>query len=77
MLVINYFYFCSGISSLCFTSHGEALYLHSSSELQRVSLSAQYITQAHCQLELPPGVRPKKEEEETEEAAQVRILIPF
>lgn len=64
----------SGISSLCFTKHGEALYLHSSSELQRVSLSAQHITQAHCHLELPPGVRPGKEteaeEEEEEEEAE-------
>lgn len=56
-----------GISSLCFTKHGEALYLHSSSELQRVSLSAQHSTQAHCHLELPPGVRPSKVEEENEE----------
>lgn len=30
----------SGISSLCFTNHGEALYMMSSSELQRISLSA-------------------------------------
>ncbi|XP_034242860.1 lethal(2) giant larvae protein homolog 1 isoform X2 [Thrips palmi] len=67
-----------GISSLCFTKHGEALYLHSSSELQRVSLSAQHITQAHCHLELPPGVRPgreveaeaEEEEEEEEEAEE-------
>lgn len=33
------FYF-SGISSLCFTNFGEAFYMMSSSELQRVSLSA-------------------------------------
>lgn len=32
--------FSSGISSLCFTNHGEALYMMSSSELQRISLSA-------------------------------------
>ncbi|XP_049283036.1 lethal(2) giant larvae protein [Anopheles funestus] len=30
----------NGISSLCFTSHGEALYMMSSSEVQRISLSA-------------------------------------
>lgn len=30
----------NGISSLCFTSHGEALYMMSSSEVQRVTLSA-------------------------------------
>lgn len=58
-----------GISSLCFTKHGEAFYLHSSSELQRVSLSAEHVTIAHCQLELPSGVRPKKEGEEVEEEA--------
>ncbi|KAE8741158.1 hypothetical protein FOCC_FOCC013321 [Frankliniella occidentalis] len=56
-----------GISSLCFTKHGEALYLHSSSELQRVALSAQHITLAHCHLNLPPGVRPRKDEDENEE----------
>ncbi|VVD04476.1 unnamed protein product [Leptidea sinapis] len=30
----------SGITSLCFSKRGEALYLHSSSELQRITLSA-------------------------------------
>lgn len=34
------FYISSGISSLCFTNYGEALYMMSSSELQRISLSA-------------------------------------
>lgn len=33
----------NGISSLCFTSHGEALYMMSSSEVQRVTLSAMKI----------------------------------
>lgn len=33
-------FFLSGISSLCFTNYGEALYMMSSSELQRISLSA-------------------------------------
>ncbi|XP_012269374.2 lethal(2) giant larvae protein homolog 1 isoform X3 [Athalia rosae] len=47
----------NGISSLTFTKAGEALYLHSSSELQRISLSATRITKAHCALNLPPNAR--------------------
>ncbi|XP_076275605.1 LLGL domain-containing protein l(2)gl isoform X3 [Rhynchophorus ferrugineus] len=43
----------NGISSLVFTKQAEALYLHSSSELQRISLSATAITQARCYLPLP------------------------
>lgn len=49
--------FSSGISSLVFTKDAEALYLHSSSELQRLSLSAQMITSARCYLDLPNCVR--------------------
>lgn len=40
----------SGISSLAFTRYGEALYLHSSSELQRISVSASNVTQVDCSL---------------------------
>lgn len=47
----------SGISSLIFTKAGEALYLHSSSELQRISLSTAKMTKAHCALNLPPHAR--------------------
>lgn len=43
----------SGISSLSFTRYGEALYLHSSSELQRISVSATNVTQVNCSLNLP------------------------
>lgn len=43
----------SGISSLAFTRYGEALYLHSSSELQRISVSATSVTQVDCSLNLP------------------------
>lgn len=50
-------FFFSGISSLTFTKSGEALYLHSSSELQRISLSAVKVTKAHCALNLPPHAR--------------------
>ncbi|XP_018378130.1 PREDICTED: lethal(2) giant larvae protein homolog 1 isoform X4 [Trachymyrmex cornetzi] len=47
----------NGISSLIFTKAGEALYLHSSSELQRISLSTAKMTKAHCALKLPPHAR--------------------
>ncbi|KAL0840991.1 hypothetical protein ABMA28_014771 [Loxostege sticticalis] len=44
----------NGISSLCFSKRGEALYLHSSSELQRITLSATKVTVAQCQVLLSP-----------------------
>lgn len=50
----------SGISSLAFTRFGEALYLHSSSELQRISVSASAITQVNCSLNLPTRDRLSK-----------------
>ncbi|XP_066246031.1 lethal(2) giant larvae protein homolog 1 isoform X2 [Euwallacea similis] len=43
----------TGISTLVFTKTAEALYLHSSSELQRISLSATAVTQARCYLPIP------------------------
>ncbi|XP_050540876.1 lethal(2) giant larvae protein isoform X2 [Daktulosphaira vitifoliae] len=43
----------NGISSLTFTNYGEALYLHSSSEFQRISVSANIVTQVDCTLNLP------------------------
>lgn len=49
----------NGISSLTFTKYGEALYLHSSSELQRVTVSATCFTLPACHLELPPTARSK------------------
>ncbi|XP_014241063.1 protein lethal(2) giant larvae isoform X2 [Cimex lectularius] len=52
----------NGISSLCFTERGEALYLHSSSELQRVSVSASRVTVARCKVDLPPGTRKQAED---------------
>ncbi|XP_063904574.1 lethal(2) giant larvae protein homolog 1 isoform X2 [Zophobas morio] len=45
----------NGISSLVFTKSAEALYLHSSSELQRLSLSATSATTARCYLPQPVG----------------------
>jgi lethal(2) giant larvae protein len=47
----------NGISSLVFTKNAEALYLHSSSELQRLSLSATCATTARCYLPQPSGER--------------------
>ncbi|KAG7211969.1 hypothetical protein KM043_011171 [Ampulex compressa] len=63
----------NGISSLTFTKAGEALYLHSSSELQRISLSATKITKAHCALNLPPNARsfPETTNEVTQEQGVV------
>lgn len=40
-----------------FTHEGEALYLHSSSELQRVTVSAARLTVALCSLPLPEHAR--------------------
>lgn len=37
------------------------MYLHSSSELQRISLSAAKMTKAHCALNLPPNARSSPE----------------
>lgn len=67
------FCFSSGISSLTFTKAGEALYLYSSSELQRISLSASKVTKAHCALNLPPNARsfPETNNEEAQEQGVV------
>ncbi|XP_076761141.1 LLGL domain-containing protein l(2)gl isoform X2 [Xylocopa sonorina] len=63
----------NGISSLTFTKAGEALYLHSSSELQRISLSASKVTKANCALNLPPNARsyPDTDTEVTQEQGVV------
>jgi lethal(2) giant larvae protein len=44
--------FFSGISSLCFTNHGEALYMMSSSEIQRITLSATKVVKPTGSIEL-------------------------
>ncbi|KRT85566.1 hypothetical protein AMK59_1411 [Oryctes borbonicus] len=62
----------NGISSLVFTRDGEALYFHSSSELQRISLSATKITSARCYLELPDGARHEETADETSTAEEER-----
>ncbi|PNF23205.1 Protein lethal(2) giant larvae [Cryptotermes secundus] len=72
----------NGISSLTFTRRGQALYLHSSSELQRVTLSATSITQPRCRLELPDGARESasgerdtdEEDEDTEDDEEERKI---
>jgi lethal(2) giant larvae protein len=42
----------SGISSLCFTNHGEALYMMSSSEIQRITLSGKKIVSPNGSVDL-------------------------
>lgn len=72
--VISYFdiYF-SGISSFTFSKNGQGFYLQSASEYARVTLSARYVTEPTCSLELKEGMRVVVEDEpepETQEAAQ-------
>lgn len=61
--------FFSGISSLTYTREGEALYLHSSSEIQRISLAVHKITCARCYLSLPQNSA--EEDEDTGEIVEV------
>jgi len=49
------------------------LYLHSSSELQRISLSTAKVTKAHCALNLPPHARSFAEN--TNEVAQEQGIV--
>uniref|UniRef100_A0AAU8EGR6 Lethal (2) giant larvae n=1 Tax=Grapholita molesta TaxID=192188 RepID=A0AAU8EGR6_GRAMO len=69
----------NGISTLCFSKRGEALYLHSSSELQRITVSATKVTIAQCHVALapwaaelrgPPKEAPLTNGEHKEEAAE-------
>nr|UYR00238.1 lethal(2) giant larvae protein [Plectrocnemia conspersa] len=64
----------NGISSLTFSKHGEALYLHSSSELQRITLSANKITRARCYLTLPTWAQPVEVTEPVEESRASPML---
>ncbi|XP_076622433.1 LLGL domain-containing protein l(2)gl isoform X2 [Colletes latitarsis] len=64
----------NGISSLTFTKAGEALYLHSSSELQRISLSASKVTKAHCALNLPPNARSYPETVNNEQVQEKGVV---
>ncbi|XP_077980343.1 lethal(2) giant larvae protein homolog 1-like [Glandiceps talaboti] len=56
----------TGISSCIFTSLGEGFYLLSPSEFERFSLSARYIKEPMCMLELKEGMRPAPPEPEPE-----------
>lgn len=57
----------SGINSVVFTQQGEALYLASPSELERISLSARHVTRPRGEVpemrSAPPLAPPKKKEE--------------
>lgn len=44
----------SGISSLCFSNYGEALYMMSSSELQRITLAANKVVSLEGTIDLAP-----------------------
>lgn len=48
------YFICSGISMLCFTNAGEALYMMSSSELQRISLSTDKVIIPQGTVDLHP-----------------------
>ncbi|XP_015429859.1 PREDICTED: lethal(2) giant larvae protein homolog 1 isoform X2 [Dufourea novaeangliae] len=65
----------NGISSLTFTKAGEALYLHSSSELQRISLSASNETKTHCALNLPPNARSHANKTANNEKSQEQGVV--
>nr|XP_006817104.1 PREDICTED: lethal(2) giant larvae protein homolog 1-like isoform X3 [Saccoglossus kowalevskii] len=56
----------TGISSCIFTCRGEGFYLLSPSEFERFSLSARYIKEPMCMLELKEGMRPTPPEPEPE-----------
>uniref|UniRef100_A0A182LU86 Lethal(2) giant larvae protein n=1 Tax=Anopheles culicifacies TaxID=139723 RepID=A0A182LU86_9DIPT len=57
----------NGISSLCFTSHGEALYMMSSSEVQRISLSATKVVAPNGILDVEDWSTPIENTASTEE----------
>ncbi|XP_072398272.1 lethal(2) giant larvae protein [Diabrotica undecimpunctata] len=64
----------NGVSSLVFTKDAQALYLHSSSELQRLSLATCSVTMARCYLPLPAGARDDSEQVEVEVEHEVLEL---
>ncbi|XP_076312223.1 lethal(2) giant larvae protein homolog 1-like isoform X2 [Tachypleus tridentatus] len=47
----------NGISSLVFTKNGQGFFLHSPCEFVRFTLSTTSVTDVHCVLDLPEGVR--------------------
>ncbi|KAH3872012.1 lethal(2) giant larvae protein homolog 1-like isoform X2 [Dreissena polymorpha] len=54
----------NGITSFLFTKFGQGFYLFSSSEYQRVTLSARYQGEPKCTLQLAEGMRPERPVEE-------------
>jgi len=57
----------NGISSLCFTNYGEALYMMSSSELQRISLSATRGIRAEGHIDVEEVAEPSIDEKEEDD----------
>ncbi|XP_077285749.1 LLGL domain-containing protein l(2)gl isoform X2 [Arctopsyche grandis] len=64
----------NGISSLTFSKYGEALYLHSSSELQRITVSTNKVTRARCYLLLPLWAQPTEISIDTSEIRSSPLL---
>ena len=67
------------VSTLVFTPKGEAFYMASSSELQRVSVAASHCTRAKgtVQVEKPPQEKQEEEERKEVPAATSRSLPPL
>ncbi|XP_053682563.1 lethal(2) giant larvae protein [Sabethes cyaneus] len=61
----------NGISSLCFTNHGEALYMMSSSEVQRITLSTSKIVSPTGFIELEDWTHTEEDDEGVEDAPVV------
>lgn len=64
--------FCiySGITSFIFTKYGQGYYLLTSSEYQKVTLSARYQADVKCTLELAEGMRPEPPKEPEPQPAE-------
>lgn len=67
------FFSCSGISTVVLSRHGEALYMQSSSELQRIALSARHCLQIKCSL---AGLSQATPVEPTDAAATTDAVEP-
>ncbi|XP_001654112.2 protein lethal(2) giant larvae [Aedes aegypti] len=66
----------NGISSLCFTNHGEALYMMSSSEVQRITLSTSKIVSPTGYIELEDWSQADQEEPEQAVEAEETPATP-
>jgi lethal(2) giant larvae protein len=55
-----------------FTAHGEGFFLRSPSEFQRFSVSARFVTQPACAVDVKDGVRPPPPEPEPEPEPEVK-----